>query len=46
MQGQRGFGICSQQLYFGRGHTLLLERERINQKTIENRRLHHRKAAA
>ena len=33
-------------VYFGRGHAILLERERIKQKTIENRRLQHRKAAA
>ncbi len=33
-------------VYFGRGQTILLERERIKQKTIEHRRLQHRKAAA
>jgi putative transposase len=33
-------------VYFGRGHTVLLERERIKRKTIEQRRLQHRKAAA
>jgi len=33
-------------VYFGRGQTILLQRERINRKTIENRRLHHRKSAA
>jgi len=33
-------------VYFGRGQTILLQRERIKQKTIEHRRLQHRKAAA
>ncbi len=33
-------------VYFGRGQTILLQRERIKRKTIEQRRLHHRKAAA
>ena len=33
-------------VYFGRGRTILLERERIKRKTIEQRRLLHRKAAA
>ena len=33
-------------VYFGRGQTILLQRERIKRKTIELRRLHHRKAAA
>lgn len=33
-------------VYFGRGRTILLERERIKRKTIEHRRLQHRKAAA
>jgi transposase InsO family protein len=33
-------------VYFGRGQTILLERERIKRKTIEQRRLHHRKSAA
>ncbi len=32
--------------YFGRGQTILLERERIKRKTIEGRRLQHRNAAA
>ena len=32
--------------YFGRGQTILLERERIKRKTIEHRRLQHRNAAA
>ena len=29
-------------VYFGRGQTILLERERIKRKTIEHRRLQHR----
>ena len=33
-------------VYFGRGQTILRQRERIKQKTIETRRLLHRKAAA
>ena len=33
-------------VYFGRGQAILEQRERIKQKTIESRRLHHRKAAA
>ncbi len=33
-------------IYFGRGQTILLERERIKRKTIEHRRLQHRDAAA
>ena len=33
-------------VYFGRGQTILLERERIKRQTIEQRRLQHRKAAA
>jgi transposase InsO family protein len=33
-------------VYFGRGQTILLQRERIKRKTIEQRRLHHRKSAA
>ncbi len=33
-------------VYFGRGQTILLQRERIKRKTIEHRRLHHRKSAA
>ncbi len=32
--------------YFGRGQTILLKRERIKRKTIEERRLQHRNAAA
>ncbi len=33
-------------VYFGRGQTILLERERIKRQTIENRRLQNRKSAA
>jgi transposase InsO family protein len=33
-------------VYFGRGQTILLQRERIKRKTIELRRLQHRKSAA
>jgi hypothetical protein len=33
-------------VYFGRGQTILNQRERIKRKTIETRRLHHRKHAA
>src|SRR5215831_9922043 len=33
-------------VYFGRGQTILLERERIKRQTIQNRRLHHRNQAA
>ncbi len=33
-------------VYFGRGQTVLLQRERIKRKTIEQRRLQRRKAAA
>jgi len=33
-------------VYFERGQTILLERERIKRKTIEQRRLRHRKSAA
>ena len=33
-------------VYFGRGQTILLQRERIKRQTIEQRRLQHRKAAA
>jgi len=33
-------------VYFGRGQTILLQRERIKQRTMELRRLQHRKAAA
>jgi putative transposase len=33
-------------VYFGRGQTILLERERIKRKTIQNRRLLHYKHAA
>ena len=33
-------------VYFGRGNAILKQRERIKRKTIETRRLHHRKSAA
>jgi transposase InsO family protein len=33
-------------VYFGRGQTILLERERIKQNTIKQRRLQYRKQAA
>jgi len=33
-------------VYFGRGHAILKQRERIKRKTIETRRLLHRKSAA
>ena len=33
-------------VYFGRGETILLERERIKRKIINQRRLQHRKFAA
>ncbi len=33
-------------VYFGRGETILLDRERIKRNTINQRRLQHRKAAA
>ena len=33
-------------VYFGRGQTILLERERTKRKTIQNRRLQHQKKAA
>jgi len=33
-------------VYFGRGQTILLQRERVKRKTLEQRRLQHRKYAA
>ena len=33
-------------VYFGRGQTILLQRERIKRRTIQNRRLQHQKSAA
>jgi putative transposase len=33
-------------VYFGRGQTILIERERIKRQTIANRRLMHRQQAA
>ena len=38
--------LTSADVYFGRGQTILLKRERIKRKTIEHRRLQHSKAAA
>jgi len=38
--------ITPADVYFGRAQTILLERERIKRKTIEQRRLQHRKSAA
>jgi len=32
--------------YFGRAEAIIKQRERIKRKTIEQRRLHHRKIAA
>ena len=33
-------------VYFGRGQTILLEREKIKHQTFKTRRLHHRGKAA
>ena len=33
-------------VYTGRGHTILLEREKTKRKTMKLRRLHHARAAA
>ncbi len=33
-------------VYFGRGQTILLQRERIKRKTLQTRRLQHSKSAA
>jgi transposase InsO family protein len=33
-------------VYFGRGETILAERRRVKQKTIQNRRLNHQRQAA
>ena len=38
--------ITPADVYFGRGQSILNNRKRIKQKTIEKRRLQHRKAAA
>jgi putative transposase len=38
--------LTPEDVYFGRGQTILLQRERIKRKTIEHRSLQHRKAAA
>ena len=37
---------CQADVYFGRGQTILLERERIKRATIQNRRLQHQMNAA
>ncbi len=39
-------GIFAADVCFGRGHIILLEREKIKRQTIEHRRLQHRKNAA
>ena len=39
-------GVSPDDVYFERGQTILLERERIKRKTIEHRRVQHRDAAA
>jgi hypothetical protein len=33
-------------VFFGRGHIILMQREKIKRQTTEQRRLQHRKAAA
>jgi putative transposase len=38
--------LTSADVYFGRGQTILLKRERIKRDTIQNRRLQHQKKAA
>ena len=38
--------LTSADVYFGRGQTILLERERIKRQTIQRRRLNHRAIAA
>jgi hypothetical protein len=45
---QRGSGanLTPAHVYFGRGQTILLEREKIKRNTIENRRLNYRQIAA
>ena len=39
-------GLTPADVYFGRGKTILLERERIKRKTFEQQRLQHQKQAA
>ena len=38
--------VISADVYFGRDKAILKQRERIKRKTLETRRLHHRKHAA
>ena len=38
--------LTPSEVYFGRGQTILLERMRIKRKTIQHRRLMHKKNAA
>ena len=38
--------LTSADVYFGRGETIILERERIKRKATNQRRLQHRKSAA
>ena len=38
--------ITPADVYFGRGHAILKQRERIKRKTMETRRLHYRKYIA
>jgi hypothetical protein len=38
--------LTTADVYFGRGQTILLEREKIKRRTIEHRRLRHAKSAA
>ena len=40
------YNLTPADVYFGRGQTILLERERIKRQTIQQRRLLHRKQAA
>jgi hypothetical protein len=43
----RGIGnLAPADVYFGRGQTILLQRERIKRDTIKRRRLQHRRQAA
>jgi hypothetical protein len=45
--GSRSRGnLTPADVYFGRGHIILLEREKIKRQTIEHRPLQHRKNAA
>jgi hypothetical protein len=55
MNGQLEAGRCQlladfvgkrADVYFGRGQTILLQRERIKRHTITQRRLHHQRQAA